>query len=359
MHKIFAVAPLALALAIPAIAPAFAQDGPRSAPATVPIVRTVPDAVDTPYPGGTIALDIDATDIKRGVYRVTQTIPVAPGTRRLTLQFPQWLPGNHGPRGPLNQLADLRFEANGQPLVWQRDPVEVFAFHVTLPEGARQLTARFVHTSPLQTSEGRITMTQEMLNLQWEKMSLYPAGHYVRRIRVQPSVAFPAGWTVAVALDGQRTEGARTVWAETDYETLVDSPVFAGKYFRKWDLGSKVSLNVVADSPELLEAKPANMESYRRLVTEAQALFASRHFDRYEFLLALTDRMGGIGLEHHRSSENQYEPRALVDWEAYDWDRNVIAHEYVHSWNGKFRRPARLWTPDYRQPMQDDLLWVY
>ena len=201
-------------------------------------------------------------------------------------------------------------------------------------------------------------MTQEMLNLQWEKMRLYPAGHYVRRIRVKPSVAFPAGWTPATALDGQKAEGARTVWAETDFETLVDSPTFAGRYFRKWDLGSKVSLNVIADSPELLEAKPANIERYRRLVTEAQALFASRHFDRYEFLLALTDRMGGIGLEHHRSSENQYEPKALIDWDAYDWDRNVIAHEYVHSWDGKFRRPARLWTPDYRQPMQDDLLWV-
>lgn len=355
MHKILAVAPLAMAFSIPADA----QEGPRSTPATVPIVRTVPDAVDTPYPGGPILLDIDATDITRGVYRVTETIPVTPGTRRLTLLFPQWLPGNHGPRGPLNQLADLRFEANGKPLVWQRDPVEVFAFHVTLPEDTPAVTARFVHTSPLQTSEGRITMTQEMLNLQWEKMSLYPAGHYVRRIRVQPSVTFPAGWTVAVALDGQQAVGAQTIWAETDYETLVDSPVFAGKYFRKWDLGSKVSLNVVADSPELLEAKPANMLAYRRLVTEAQALFASRHFDRYEFLLALTDRMGGIGLEHHRSSENQYEPKALIEWDAYDWDRNVISHEYVHSWDGKFRRPARLWTPDYRQPMQDDLLWVY
>ena len=359
MKKILAVAPLFVLLSPLSFGPALAQDGPRSAPATVPIVRSVPDAVDTPYPGGTIALDIDATDIRRGVYRVTQTIPVAPGTRRLTLLFPQWLPGNHAPRGPLNQLADLRFEANGKPLVWQRDPVEVFAFHVSLPENSSAVSARFVHTSPLQTAEGRITMTQEMLNLQWEKMSLYPAGHYVRRIRVKPSVMFPAGWTVAVALDGQRKDAARTVWAETDYETLVDSPVFAGKYFRKWDLGSKVSLNVIADSPELLEAKPANMESYRRLVTEGQALFASRHFDRYEFLLALTDRMGAIGLEHHRSSENQYEPRTLIDWEAYDWDRNVIAHEYVHSWDGKFRRPARLWTPDYRQPMQDDLLWVY
>ena len=359
MHKILAVAPLALLSSL-----SLAQDGPRSTPASAPIVRSVPDAVDTPYPGGTIALDIDATDIKRAVYRVTQTIPLAPGTRRLTLLFPQWLPGTHGPRGPLNQLADLRFEAGGKPLAWQRDPLEVNAFHIALPEGAATVTARFVHTSPLQTSEGRITMTQEMLNLQWEKMSLYPAGHYVRRIRVKPSVAFPAGWTVATALDGQRgadtgSGGARTVWAESDYETLVDSPVFAGRYFRKWDLGSKVSLNVIADSPELLEAKPANMAAYRNLVSEAQVLFASRHFVRYEFLLALTDRMGDVGLEHHRSSENGQMPRALIDWDAYDWDRNVIAHEYVHSWDGKFRRPARLWTPDYRQPMQDDLLWVY
>ena len=330
-----------------------------SAPAAVPIVATVPDAVDTPYPGGTMQLDIDASDTVRGVYRVTQTIPVAPGTTKLTLLLPEWLPGNHAPRGPMAELVDLSFTAGGQKLQWKRDRVELNAFHVTLPAGAKDVTARFIHTSPLQSSEGRISMTQEMLNLQWEKMSLYPAGHYVRQIKVKPSVTLPQGWTAAVALDGQSVSGNRLSWAETNYEVLVDSPIFAGKHFRKWDLGQNVTLNVIADKPEQLAAKPEHIELHRNLVTEARLAFGANHFDRYEFLLALTDRMGGIGLEHHRSSENQLEPDAFLEWDKNEYDRNLLPHEYAHSWSGKFRRPARLWTPDYRQPMQGDLLWTY
>ena len=330
-----------------------------SAPAAVPIVATVPDAVDAPYPGGTMQLDIDASDTVRGVYRVTQTIPVAPGTTKLTLLLPEWLPGNHAPRGPMAELVDLSFTAGGQKLQWKRDRVELNAFHVTVPAGAKDVVARFIHTSPLQSSEGRISMTQEMLNLQWEKMSLYPAGHYVRQIKVKPSVTLPQGWTAAVALDGQSVAGNRLSWAETNYEVLVDSPIFAGKHFRKWDLGQNVTLNVVADKPEQLSAKPEHIELHRNLVTEARLAFGANHFDRYEFLLALTDRMGGIGLEHHRSSENQLEPDAFLEWDKNEYDRNLLPHEYAHSWSGKFRRPARLWTPDYRQPMQGDLLWTY
>lgn len=343
---------------------AAAQQGPMPGAMAVPITSSVPEPADTPYPGGPITLDIDATDTVRGVYRVTETIPLAAGTQRITLLLPQWLPGNHAPRGPLAELVDLRFTVDGKPVAWMRDPVEVYAFHVELPAssasgGARELVARFLHTSPLQSSEGRITMTQEMLNLQWEKMSLYPAGHYVRRIRVRPTVTFPKGWTAAAALDGQRNAGNRVAWDETDYETLVDSPVFAGANFRKWDLGKTVTLNVVADSPEQLALDPQRLPALSGLVDEALATFGRAPYDRYEFLVALTNRMGGIGLEHLRSSENQLEPRNFVDWAGLDWDRNVLAHELVHAWNGKFRRPAKLWTPDYRQPMQDNLLWVY
>jgi len=348
-----ALAALGLLLAAPALSATL------SAPTAVPLSQQVPDAADAPYPGGTMVLDIDATDTLRGVYRVTQTVPVAPGTTKLTLLFPQWLPGNHGPRGPLAELVDVTFTAGGQLLRWKRDPVEVNALHVEVPAGAKDVTAKFIHTSPLQTAEGRITMTQEMLNLQWEKMSLYPAGHYVRQIKVRPSVTVPAGWTVAGALDGLKREGNRWSWGEHSYEVLVDSPLFAGKHFAKWDLGQNVTLNVVADKAEQLAAKPEQIELHRNLVTEARLAFGANHFDRYEFLLALTDRMGGIGLEHHRSSENQLEPGAFTEWDKYEWDRNLLPHEYAHSWSGKFRRPARLWTPDYRQPMQGDLLWTY
>ena len=347
------LATLGLLLAAPALSATL------SAPVAVPLSQQVPDAADTPYPGGTMVLDIDATDTLRGIYRVTQTIPVAPGTQRLTLLFPQWLPGNHGPRGPLAELVDVTFTAGGQVLRWKRDPVEVNAFHIDIPAGTKDVVAKFIHTSPLQSAEGRITMTQEMLNLQWEKMSLYPAGHYVRQIKVRPSVTVPAGWTVAGALDGLKRDGDRWAWGETTYEILIDSPLFAGKHFAKWDLGQNVTLNVVADKPEQLAAKPEQIELHRNLVTEARLAFGANHFDRYEMLLALTDRMGGIGLEHHRSSENQLEPGAFTEWDKYEFDRNLLPHEYSHSWSGKFRRPARLWTPDYRQPMQGDMLWTY
>ena len=357
MHKAFAVAPLLAALLV-STAPLAAQPATNSTPLALPIADTIPAAQDVPYPG-TIDLDIDATDVVRGIYRVTETIPVKPGTRDLVLLYPQWLPGNHSPSNNAALLNDVRFSAGGKALTWKRDPVDVYAFHVALPAGTREVVAKFVHTSPLQSSEGRITMTREMLNLQWEKMSLYPAGHYVRRIMIQPTVRAPAGWTVYTALDGHRTAGQTHSWPAVGYDTLVDSPIFAGKYAQRTDIGHDVSMDAIADKPELLAITPEHMQTYRNLTDEALALFGARHFDHYDFLLAMTDRMGGIGLEHHRSSENQYEPKAWVDWDKMDWDHNVIPHEFVHSWNGKFRRPADLWTPDYRTPMQDSLLWVY
>ncbi|OYW46048.1 MAG: peptidase M61 [Sphingomonadales bacterium 12-68-11] len=361
MNARSAVAPLFAAFLLAASStPALAQ-ATRSAPQAVPIAQTIPDARDVAYPG-TVRLDIDATDLDRALFRVTQVFPVEAGARELVLLFPQWLPGNHSPRGPLNLLTDVRFEAGGRPLTWVRDPVEVYAFRVALPAGTRAVTARMVHTSPLQTNEGRIVMTQEMLNLQWEKMSLYPAGHYVRQIKIAPTVTFPEGWSVFTALDGQRDAGGRgnrVTWATTDYETLVDSPIFAGKHAMDWDLGHSVRLQTVADEPGLLAIAPENLKTYEKLVDEAFATFGSPPFDHYDFLLALTDRMGGIGLEHQRSSENQYDPTDFTEWDKQAYDRNVISHELVHSWNGKHRRPAKLWTPDYRQPMQDNLLWMY
>lgn len=357
MKKQLAVAPLLLALSLSTSVLA-QTPAARSTPMAVPIVDAIPKAVDKPYPG-TLRLDIDATDTLRGVYRVTETIPVAPGASNMVLLLPQWLPGNHSPSGPINLLADVHFFVDGKEVPWVRDTVAVNAFHLALPEGAKEVVAKFVHTSPLQSKEGRITMTQQMLNLQWEKMSLYPAGYYTRGITVAPTVKFPKDWTVYTALDGMARQGDSVSWTPIDYERLVDSPIFAGLYAQRWDLGHDVHLDTVADEPQDLKLAPEHLQTYRNLVDEALATFGARHFDHYDFLLALTDRMGGIGLEHHRSSENQMEPKTFVDWDAMSWDRNVIPHEFVHSWNGKYRRPADLWTPDYQQPMQDTLLWVY
>jgi len=341
------------------VAHAQVQPATNSFPMAVPITRAVPDAVDTPYPG-TITLDVDATDLATGATRVTEKIPVAAGTTQLALLLPEWIPGNHSRAGKPSEIVGIHFIADGKELTWHRDLVDVFAYMVDVPAGTREVTAHMIHTPALKAEPGdRVTITHEIVNLEWDEFTLYPAGHYVRQIKIKPSVTLPAGFTAYTALDGHETGSNKNTWDVTDYETLVDSPIFAGKYARRFEIGSKVYLDTVADKPEDLVIAPENLETYRNLVKEADTAFGARHYDHYDFLLAFSDRMSGVGLEHHRSNESEYIPKAWSDWKASDWSRNVVPHEYSHSWDGKYRRPARLWTPDYRQPMVDDLLWVY
>jgi predicted metalloprotease with PDZ domain len=316
---------------------------------------------DVPY-AGTIELEVDASDVGRGILRVRERLPVAAG-QPLTLLYPEWHPGKHAARGAINLLAGIEISAGGQRVPWRRDPLNVYAFHVDVPAGAAALDLSFQYVSPTQTNQGRIAVTREMLNLQWETVLLYPAGHYASRIRVAPTLRLPEGWTFAVALDGAATQAAVTRFAETDLETLVDSPLFAGRYSRVVDLdpgaARPVRLDIFADRPDQLEATEEQLEPHRNLVRQAYRLFGSQHYDHYDLLFALTDRMGGIGLEHHRSSENAVGGGYFLDWERSSSDRDLLAHEFTHSWNGKFRRPADLWTPNYETPMQGSLLWVY
>jgi predicted metalloprotease with PDZ domain len=304
-------APLAMLL-LSVSAPAVAQ-APRSAPQPVSAVSSIPAARDVPFPG-TIDLKIDATDIQRGVYRVTQTVPVPPGDKELILQLPEWIPGEHGPKGDMNLIADVHFLANGKELAWWRDPIETFAFHVPVPEGATEITAKFVHTSPLQRSEGRITMTPEMLSLQWDKMSFYPAGYFVRQIPFVASVTVPGGWQVFGALDDATRTGDTVTWHKLDYEQLVDSPLVAGKFAKQWDLGHNVKLDVVADEAKDLALPPEGLARFRKLVDESYALYGAFHFDHYDFLISLSDKLGGIGLEHQRSNESSLDPKSFVKW---------------------------------------------
>jgi predicted metalloprotease with PDZ domain len=340
--------------ALPLSIPAFAQN---SAPQPVPIIASVPNPVDEPL-SAPMTLDVDATDVTRAVFRVKQTIPVEAGTP-LVLLYPQWLPGKHGPRGALAELSGLKITAAGKPVTWTRDPVEVYAFHVDVPAGTKSVQAEFQFLTPVKDTEGRVVVTPDMMNVQWEQVALYPAGHFTRAIKVKPSITLPKGWTGVAALDGGQVSGNRIDYAVTDFETLVDSPMFAGKNYRKWDLGNRVTLNVFSDEAKSLAAKPEQIAAHKALVDEAIILYGSKHFDRYEFLLALSDNLGGIGLEHHRSSENSGDPDYFTAWADHGSERGLLPHEMTHSWNGKFRRPAGLWTPDYRTPMQDNLLWVY
>lgn len=350
--------PLTLALLLLA-APATAQVTPgNSAPAaTAPFADTIPAAEDRAYPG-TMRLLVDARNVQQGYVDVTQTIPVA-SAGPLVLLYPKWLPGTHAPEGQPANLAGLSFTVDGKPLAWTRDPLDMTAFHIVVPEGARAVEARFQYLDSLDPMGiERRTMTPAMMNLQWEKLSLYPAGYYVRRIPVTAELRVPDGWTVYTALRGKEA-GARTTYETVAYDTLVDSPVFAGKHAQSILIGKDVRLNIVGDTEAAIAPTDEQVQFHRNLVTQADKLFGARHYDRYDFLLAVSDQMSGIGLEHHRSSENAVGADLFSNWKGNIGNRDLLPHEYVHSWNGKFRRGADLWTPDYRTPMRDSMLWVY
>ncbi len=342
-----------------AAAPAFAQ--PSAGPQPSPLPPPVPAPQDVAYPGVT-TIDVDATDIDRRIFRVRQTIPVT-GPGPMTVHFPKWVPGGHSPRNPIYNIAGLSFRADGQPLAWTRDPIEVFSFHIQPPEGAKTIEVEFQHVTPTAPDQGRVLITPEMLNAQWISLAMYPAGYYMRRIPVDATIRLPTGWGYGTALETASQEGGVVRFKRTDFDTFTDSPLFAGKHFRRFELDtsgkSPVRLNIVADRPELLDATPEQIEKHREMVRQADRLFGARHFDHYDFLLALTERMGGIGLEHQRSSENGTVPTYFTQWDKNAPARNLLPHEYAHSWDGKYRRPADLWRPTLNEPMRDSLLWVY
>jgi predicted metalloprotease with PDZ domain len=309
------------------------------------------------YPG-TMSVEVDARDTARNIMRVRQTIPVAK-TGKVTLAFPEWLPGNHAPRGQIEKVAGLLIKANGKTLPWKRQWNDVFLFDVDVPEGAKTLDVSFQFLSATADDQGRIVMTNEMMNIQPNSVSLYPRGWRTNKIPVSFSVTYPTGWRAATALRPASTSGDTIKYQTVDYETLVDSPIFAGKHFAAWELGNNVTLNVVADESANLAAKPEQLAAHKKLVDQAVKLFGTRPFDHYDFLLALTDRMGSIGLEHHRSSENGVNPEYFTDWDAGPGRRNLLPHELVHSWNGKHRRPDGQIVGDFSTSLKNDLLWVY
>lgn len=321
--------------------------------------RQAPAPTDTAYPG-TIKIAVDATDLTRRIFRVTEEMPVAAGP--LSLHYPQWLPGSHSPSGPIDKLAGLVITANGKRIAWKRDPLDVYTINLVVPEGVTTLKLAYQFLSPLDRAQGRVVVTPEIIGLQWNAVLLYPAGHAADKILYSPSLKLPPGWKFGNALEIASQNGADTQFKDTDLETLMDSPLFAGKYYRQFDLdpGAKVPvrLNVVADAPHMLEATPENLGKHRKLVQQAAKLFGSHHYNHYDFQLALTERFSGIGLEHHQSSENSAGPEYLTDPKGASAS-DLLAHEYTHSWNGKFRRGADQITANYNVPMQDSLLWVY
>ncbi|HET7225654.1 MAG TPA: M61 family peptidase [Candidatus Eisenbacteria bacterium] len=312
-------------------------------------------------PARALIVDVDAREAPRKILHAHLTLPVTGGP--ITLVYPKWLPGEHGPDGPIGDLAGLEFTAGGRRVDWRRDDVEMYAFHVDVPAGARALDVALDFLLPAAGSfSAGVSSTEHLLVLSWNEVVLYPQGSDPNTLRCEASVRLPAGWHWASALEGHEAAGV-TRFAPVSLVRLIDSPVLAGLYMREVPLTTDdprpVFLDMACDSRAGLAIPDATVAHLRRLVTEAGALFGARHYQRYHFLLTLSDHTAHFGLEHHESSDDRVDERTWIDPDKRLTRSGLMPHEYVHSWNGKYRRPAGLATYDYQQPMKGELLWVY
>jgi predicted metalloprotease with PDZ domain len=312
-------------------------------------------------PRGPIRLSVDAREAPRKILHARLSLPVTPGP--LTLLYPKWIPGEHGPSGPIVNLAGLKLSAGGQPVAWRRDPGDMFTFHCDVPKGATTLD---VELDALLPTKGDFTAgrsaTAELVVLSWNTVLLYPQGSPSDALVYEAALTLPAGWTQASALAVAGREGDEFRFQPVTLTRLVDSPVLAGAHAKDVRLGAGDPphwLSLAADSEAALALKPEWQRGLERLVDEAGALFGARHYASYRFLLALSEHVEHFGLEHHESSDNRLGEDTLADDSGRRELGGLLSHEYVHSWNGKYRRPADLATPGYQQPMKSELLWVY
>ena len=310
-----------------------------------------------------IHVTVDVTDAPRKILHATITIPVQPGP--LTLLYPEWIPGEHGPTGPITDLAGVFIRANGNDLAWRRDDVNMFAFHVNVPEGVSSLDVKldFLATAAASGFTAGASTSANLAIVSWNELVLYPVGHQAADINVQPTVKLPADWQYGTALT-RTGESNGTIQFETvSLEQLIDSPLLAGKYFKEFPLAPEVTprnyLDLAADGPEDLRIKSETLDAYSNLVREAGALYQSRHYNSYHFLVTLSDQVAHFGLEHHQSSDDRVSEKTFIDDNLTLLTADLLPHEFTHSWNGKYRRPIGLATGNYEDPMKGNLLWVY
>jgi predicted metalloprotease with PDZ domain len=313
----------------------------------------------------TITLSVDASEAPRKIIHAQLRIPARPGM--LTLYYPKWIPGEHGPTGPITDLTGLKFTANGKALQWRRDLQEGYEFHVEVPPGENEVTANLDYTSPATNEPGYsagMAATEKLYIVNWNTLLLYPVGYGTDQLTYSASLRLPAGWKFGTSLHVASHVGSDIKFAPVSLTMLVDGPVLAGEYFKVVPLTAPgenppAELDLVADSPAALDAPEEVWEHYRSLVRQAGFLFGARHYTEYHFLLTLSDHVAHFGLEHHESNDSRTDERSLIDEDGRKQHAGLLPHEYVHSWNGKYRRPSDLSTPDFEQPMQTDLLWVY
>jgi predicted metalloprotease with PDZ domain len=316
-----------------------------------------------------LELTVDATDAPRGVFHSRLVIPAAPG--ELTLAYPEWVQGEHAPSGPIMQVAGFTVSAAGKALAWRRDPLDMFLVRVVVPAGARQVEVDFDYLSPPEEINGlgygeTPNSTPHLLIVDWHDLLVYPLGLSTMEIPVRASLRLPAGWRHDTALapdpGGETEKDGLLTFAPVSVYTLIDSPVLAGEIFETFELGpaeAPVRLSIAADRPAALAVSPERLAAYRRVPAEALALFGARHYRSYRWLLALSDAVDHNGLEHHESSDDRGPAAMFSDEAELVRQGTLLPHEYVHSWNGKYRRPAGLATRDSQQPLDTSLLWVY
>jgi predicted metalloprotease with PDZ domain len=310
-----------------------------------------------------IRLEVDASQAPQKILHSHMEIPVQPGP--LTLYYPEWIPGEHMPDGPIADVAGLKFSTGGKAIPWRRDLVDMFAFHLEIPPGATRLGVDldFLQSARASGFSAGASATASIEVLSWNQVLLYPRGRPVNELTYVPSLKLPAGWKFGTALPGAVEKGSTIEFSPVPLDTLVDSPVLAGRYFRTIQLtpgqNPPHEMDIAADTAAALAMPPEMQLHFHQLLAETGALFGSRHYRDYHFLVTLSDDVAHFGLEHHESSDDRTFERSLTDDSARLEFAGLLPHEFVHSWNGKYRRPADLTTPDYQQPMKDDLLWVY
>ncbi len=319
-------------------------------------------AAAAPATPPTVTISVDATTAPRKIFHASLTMPATAGD--LTLYYPKWIPGEHAPDGPVIDLAGLKFSAGGKTLKWRRDLLDGFTLHVDVPAGVTEIAAELDFLSPA-TFEGGFSAgssaTDKLAIISWNQVLLYPKGFKSDDINYSASLRIPQGWKFGTPLPIASQSGNEIKFATVSLTTLVDSPVITGEFLKVVPLAQDpvTEMDIAADSAAALEAPQETWDHYKSLVDQAQKLFGAHHYRDYHFLYTLSDHVAHFGLEHHESDDSRVDERALVDDTSRKLSASLLPHEYVHSWNGKFRRPADLATPDYQQPMQDDLLWVY
>jgi len=332
------------------------QNTPLALPRALP---PIPAPTAETYPG-VIRYEVDATDVERKIIRVRQTIPVTAGP--LVLLYPKFLPGNHADTGPIQLISGVTVTGGGSRIDWLRDTIDPYAFHLDVPKGVSEIVVEFQWLTQPDSSTWRVTMTPEMVNLQWEKALVYPAGYRSTGITFAPSIRLPEGWKYGTALAADSYENGVATFRPTDLYTLIDSPLFGGAHFQRIEIdprGEAVHLNIVADEAKHIAPTAEQIAWFENLVTQSDRLFGARPYDRYDFLVAATSKMGGIGLEHHRSSENTVPTDFFTTWGKNLGAVGLLPHEFVHAWNGKRQRPADELTANHNIPTQNTLLWVY